>query len=587
MATNIGTIELIATIDTSRYKSGAKEIDKANKEIEGSVEQTDGVAKRTTKSLAGLAVKGFKFAAVAATALATAVTAMTLKGGISRALNIEDAQAKLRGLGHDAGSVATIMQNALDSVKGTSFGLDAAATTAANAVASGVKPGEQLAQVLKTVANTSALAGKDMSEMGAIFNKVAASNKVQMDVINQLHDAGVPALALLAKEIGKTAEETAEMASAGEINFATFERAMRKGVGDAAIEMGKTTRGSWANMQAAMSRVGAAIVKDIIPRVRDSIQGLTAWFDANSASIVSAVGGALEAVKTFGAGVINVGKQVAEYLVPKLTALWNTLNEKVLPVLTRLWEEVLKPLIPVIGVAFVGAIGLAIDALNLALTALTPLIDFMLNNKGVVLALAAAFGIVWATMKVTEGINAFIIGMNTLRLVTIPSMITTLGVLRAAFISAIPVLAIAALVAGAINEINKLNAALRKTDENIAKAKTSTDNALAQANAQYKAGKISKERYNAIIQGAYASGTDFHPGGMALVGERGPEIVNLPRGSQVIPNHEMGQVGNSSVTINISGTFATSPTEQRRIAQQIYDRLQEIKRAKGLSGSMI
>ena len=32
------------------------------------------------------------------------------------------------------------------------------------------------------------------------------------------------------------------------------------------------------------------------------------------------------------------------------------------------------------------------------------------------------------------------------------------------------------------------------------------------------------------------NGTDFAPGGLALVGEKGPELVNLPRGSQVIPN---------------------------------------------------
>lgn len=35
---------------------------------------------------------------------------------------------------------------------------------------------------------------------------------------------------------------------------------------------------------------------------------------------------------------------------------------------------------------------------------------------------------------------------------------------------------------------------------------------------------------------SYASGTDFHPGGMAWVGEQGRELVNLPRGSQVIPH---------------------------------------------------
>lgn len=34
----------------------------------------------------------------------------------------------------------------------------------------------------------------------------------------------------------------------------------------------------------------------------------------------------------------------------------------------------------------------------------------------------------------------------------------------------------------------------------------------------------------------FASGTDSAPGGFAVVGEDGPEIVNLPRGSQVIPN---------------------------------------------------
>jgi methyl-accepting chemotaxis protein len=37
----------------------------------------------------------------------------------------------------------------------------------------------------------------------------------------------------------------------------------------------------------------------------------------------------------------------------------------------------------------------------------------------------------------------------------------------------------------------------------------------------------------------FASGTNFAPGGAAIVGERGPELVNLPRGSQVIPNHRI------------------------------------------------
>lgn len=37
----------------------------------------------------------------------------------------------------------------------------------------------------------------------------------------------------------------------------------------------------------------------------------------------------------------------------------------------------------------------------------------------------------------------------------------------------------------------------------------------------------------------FAKGTNYAPGGLAVVGERGPELVNLPRGSQVIPNHQI------------------------------------------------
>jgi len=49
-------------------------------------------------------------------------------------------------------------------------------------------------------------------------------------------------------------------------------------------------------------------------------------------------------------------------------------------------------------------------------------------------------------------------------------------------------------------------------------------------------GKISAA--NSFITGGYlvfAGGTNFAPGGLAVVGERGPEVVNLPRGSQVYP----------------------------------------------------
>lgn len=48
-------------------------------------------------------------------------------------------------------------------------------------------------------------------------------------------------------------------------------------------------------------------------------------------------------------------------------------------------------------------------------------------------------------------------------------------------------------------------------------------------------GKKIQTNINKPVPG-FANGTSFAPGGMALVGERGPELVNLPRGSKVFPN---------------------------------------------------
>lgn len=46
--------------------------------------------------------------------------------------------------------------------------------------------------------------------------------------------------------------------------------------------------------------------------------------------------------------------------------------------------------------------------------------------------------------------------------------------------------------------------------------------------------------------GKNALGTDHWRGGLTWVGERGPEIVNLPAGAKVIPNHRIDQMGAAS-----------------------------------------
>lgn len=225
--------------------------------------------------------------------------------GWGRLTAIENAQAKLKGLGHDAGSVQAIMDNALASVKGTSFGLDEAATTAAGAVAAGIKPGTELEKVLKSVANSSAAAGIGMDEMGGIYNKVASIGKAQNDVLQQVADRGIPIYQSLAEQLGVTTDEVFKMASKGQISFKQFQTAMTDASGTVADEMGKTTTGALANLWAALGRFGAGILEGVFPQIAPLFGNLTEKVDG-LAAVVAPV--AAEISQNLVTGIINAVK---------------------------------------------------------------------------------------------------------------------------------------------------------------------------------------------------------------------------------------------------------------------------------------
>lgn len=188
----------------------------------------------------------------------TALGSIALVKGFNRLTGIDDAKAKLKGLGHDAESVAKIMESALESVRGTSYGMDDAATTAAGAVAAGVEKGKDLTRYLSLTADAAAIAGASMSDMGAIINKVQTSGKAYTENLNQLADRGIPIYQWIAAEAGVTAEEVSNMASKGKISSEMFLSAIENNIGGAAKTMGESSfKASLANIGASISRIGA------------------------------------------------------------------------------------------------------------------------------------------------------------------------------------------------------------------------------------------------------------------------------------------------------------------------------------------
>lgn len=320
MSTELGVAYLSLAASTKDF---ARDVKAALRGVEADAGRTGDAA---GSSLGRKLTKGLKFGVLGVAGLAAAVAGLAAKGGVERALKIEGAQAKLKGLGHDTEAVDAIMKNALASVKGTAFGLGEAATTAAGAVAAGIKPGEQLEKMLKSVANSAAAAGVDMNDMGGIFNKVASIGKAQNDVLQQVADKGIPIYSALAEQLGVTSEEVFKMASAGKIDFATFETAMTKATGTVAEEMGNTLPGKIANFKAAMSRMGEQVVGKVLPYVSDGLSWVTDKIDLWGPA-------AKDAGDKLGESLGKVAGWLRDDLVPALQDGYKWLSEHFVPAL--------------------------------------------------------------------------------------------------------------------------------------------------------------------------------------------------------------------------------------------------------------
>ncbi len=127
-----------------------------------------------------------------------------------------------------------------------------------------------------------------------------------------------------------------------------------------------------------------------------------------------------------------------------------------------------------------------------------------------------------------------------------------------------------------INSLDQTAQAIRKLETSLESAKTSAKGLIAGfLSGDWEVVSGSWDNLWQSIGGifgksgkSYATGTYNHPGGYALVGERGPEIVDLPAGSRVFPNGQIPDAGSYNVyNITIPASDIREFNDIVRIAQ--------------------
>ena len=323
----------------------------------------EGAGSRFTQGF-GSVMKGLAVAGAAAVGVAAAGIGVAMNKGFSRLQNIENARNLLQGIGHDAESVELIMDNALESVLGTAFGLDEAAKVAAGAVAAGIEPGEALERQLKIIGDTAVVAGSSMEDIGSIMGKVTTSNRATNRELQQLAERGIPVYTMLADEAGVAADEVFDMASRGEISAEMLADALENNLGGAALKAGETTEGAFANMNASIARVGANLIGPVFDQLAGFFTGLTDALgpvEDIAAELGVTLGEALEPVF---ASIIDLVPKLVDAIVP------------LLPTLIDLGVAMLDMVIGILPllIDFIGALVPIFEALLPSITDLVPVI---------------------------------------------------------------------------------------------------------------------------------------------------------------------------------------------------------------------
>lgn len=250
--------------NSSDFESGMKRAEASIANLQTKFESSMNKLSKTGDNIKNLGNGLTNWITKPALGAATAVGGIAIAGGFKRLVDIDTASAKLKGLGYTAEEISGksgIMDNALDSVRGTAFGMGDAVTTAAGAIAAGVKPGKELTRYLSLTGDTAAIAGAGMNEIGSIMNKVTTSNKAYNNELGMLSDRGLPVYQWLAEAAGVTTDEITKMASEGKISSEMLLNAIETNIGGAAQIMGmESFSAAIANTWAAVSRLGAAFL---------------------------------------------------------------------------------------------------------------------------------------------------------------------------------------------------------------------------------------------------------------------------------------------------------------------------------------
>lgn len=490
---------------------------------------------------------------------------------------------------------------------------------------------EDAVKTMKQLGDISAAVGAPIGDLSYLMGTLRAQGRAFTIDIRQFASRGIPIYEYLGKVLNVDTQALNGMIEAGKVGFPDVQKAFEMMTAEGGkfhgtmAKQSKSLSGLFSTLKdnismTARELVGITQQGDIIEGslfdklrkgVAMTIEALPAMLKAFQDTLnkmSAAVSDFMPTLTQWAQNIAVIASKVADYLLPKLEALWNTVATNLGPALERLWKDILQPLVPIVGTALVVSFGIWIDTLNVAYKVIGFVIDqlvgFVNFITGKVIPAIESVGnfmvdkFNFAKDHIIEIIGG-IIGFFATLPITLPFYV-------AAAIGKIIQIAASVNWGGIFSGIWQAMQGVWDRVTNMAVNAYHNIRNIDWGGLVTGVGKSFVNGLIGIIESSlrtavrglpgdvekkinlprFAGGTAFAPGGTALVGERGPELVSLPRGSQVMTNDKTRQiVGSQAQTINITiqaGAFMGSQQDARKYAQLMMDAWQDLQASRGV-----
>jgi tape measure domain-containing protein len=501
-------------------------------------------------SMVGTAVVAGATAAVGGLTILTGAIAKTGIAYNSMMENSEVAWTTLLGTQENA---KNMLEDIANFAKTTQFGTEQVDMMAKYMHNAGLE-GKALFDELTKVADVSGafnIPAAEAKELTRQMSQVRQAGLAYTEDLNVLQDRGIPIYKAISEQLGITVADVKKMASEGKLTSDIYLKAfdgIAKGVAGSSEKQSKTLSGMTSTLKDNLAMISGELTKGAFEKLKSLMEEVMPTIEQFSSTLKDEglraalselfgkdkVDKAIElfnTVRDIGVTAFNLFKDAAKFVADNLNII--------IPLMAGLTGAILAQMV-------INALTKAYQVWRAATTAQTTaqwLLNAALNANPLGLV-AMAIGAVIAV-----GILLYK-NWDKVKQKTI-ELWNKLGPFKGVLLA----------LAGPFGMIIDLGVKLYKNWDNlVAKAKevtTKIKNFFSNLKVKIPLPHFDLKTVTKNIAGIkvpvpdidvnwYAKGTNFAPGGMAIVGEQGPELVHLPRGSKVDTANETKQMMQSS-----------------------------------------